>query len=305
MIKVLLPKLKGKFYRLTLKDQGYYRYIFRRTQDQIFDAFKEHIDYYHGLDGNKKYNTNKFNKRNSEFYSSCFGSSYMGYYVDCFEVVNASGTFLDSFLEEFPKEYMFNLFKERVFYSCADYVEKVGQGKPPPGFKLTKKEPKKTVGSLFQTNYTINKTIVWKGTKEEFNNKFLTPELLKSLTDDHYQYFLERKYKNYDCLKPSESTKEPDLTKPLVYFHGDGDVVEIREREDYRYYGSAIENHNPLWIGQFVNEDLEGISSRLRLYFKGALGHSEVQKELNSQKREQENNEEDLNRQQELKKMFE
>lgn len=220
-IKVLLPKLKGKFYLLTLRDQGYYRYLFRRTPEQLVKAFSDTLENYR----NPKPRDN-WKRNSSEFLNRSFGSSYLRWNLEVFDVVNPNSTnVFEDKLDNLARENMFESFMYHVMYKVKTYYET--KESLPPGFKLLKRVTKKTSNINIELYGEKSNWIVWQGTKEEFIDKFCTTEVQDYLMKGEF-------FTNPNIPKQStglsEATTKIDLTKNIVCFY-DGsrelDVIHV------------------------------------------------------------------------------
>ena len=234
MIKVLLPKLKGKFYLLTLRDQGYYRYLFRRTPEQLVKAFSDTLENYR----NPKPRDN-WKRNSSEFLNRSFGSSYLCWKLQVFDVVNPNSTnVFEDKLDNLARENMFESFMYHVMYKVKTYYET--KESLPPGFKLVKRVTKKTSNINIKLNGDKSNWTVWQGTREEFIDKFCTTEVQNYLMKGEF-------FTNPNIPKQStglsEATTEIDLTKNIVCFY-DGsrelDVIHVNLTNKNCYIPSQL-----------------------------------------------------------------
>lgn len=234
-IKVLLPKLKGKFYLLILRDQGYYRYLFRRTPEQLVKAFSDTLGFYR----NPKPRDN-WKRNSSEFLNRSFGSSYLSWNLQVFDVVNPNSTNLfEDKLDNLAREDMFESFMYHVMYKVKTYYET--KESLPPGFKLLKRVTKKTSNINIELYGEKSNWIVWQGTREEFIDKFCTTEVQEYLTKHQFDIF-------HQPINPqptglSEATTEIDLTKNLVCFYDSSrelDIIHVNLTDKNGYIPSQL-----------------------------------------------------------------
>lgn len=229
-IKVLLPKLKGKFYLLTLRDQGYYRYLFRRTPEQLVKTFSDTLENYR----NPKPRDN-WKRKSSEFLNRSFGSSYLSWNLQVFDIVNPNSTnsVFEDKLDNLARENMFESFVYHVMYKVKTYYET--KKSLPPGFKLLKCVTKKTSNINIELYGEKSNWIVWQGTREEFIDKFCTTEVQEYLTKHQFDIFHQPI--NAQPTGLSEAIREINLTKNIVCFYGSRELnvihVDLTDKNGY------------------------------------------------------------------------
>lgn len=209
-IKVLLPKLTGKLYMLSLNDQGYLRYIFRRTPEDLIKAFSDTLENYR----NPKPRDN-WKRNSSEFSNRSFGSQYMRWDLRMFEIVDPNSTsVLETVIEQACTDFIFDAFMDEIMRKVKKFYEQ--KQLPPPGFKLSKRVTKKTSNIRIE-NYGDKSTwLVWTGTREEFVNKFWTVEIQNQLLKNRLSYKTsEKQIGQLTCCKTLV-----DITGTVIYFHG-------------------------------------------------------------------------------------
>ncbi len=262
-IKVLLPKLKGKFYLLILRDQGYYRYLFRRTSEQLVKAFSDTLENYR----NPKPRDN-WKRNSSEFLNRSFGSSYLCWNLQVFDIVNpnsANNVFEDK-LDNLARENMFESFMYHVMYKVKTYYET--KESLPPGFKLLKRITKKTSNINIELYGEKSSWIVWQGTREEFIDRFCTTEVQDYLMKGEF-------FTNPNIPKQStglsEATTEIDLTKNIVCFYDGSRELNVIHVDLTGYIHSELPRVKErfLFLAQetTTEEDTSVLSEQLRELF--------------------------------------
>lgn len=212
-IKVLLPKLTGKLYMLSLNDQGYLRYIFRKTPEDLIKAFSDTLENYR----NPKPRDN-WKRSSSEFSNRCFGSEYMRWDLRMFEVADPNSTpVLETVIEQACTDFIFDAFMDKIMWKVKKFYEQ--KELPPPGFKLLKRVTKNT-SKIRVENYGFGENqstwLVWGGTKEKFIDKFWTVEIQTELLKNRLSYKTsEKQTGQLTCCKTPV-----DIAETVVYFHG-------------------------------------------------------------------------------------
>jgi mannose-6-phosphate isomerase-like protein (cupin superfamily) len=235
-IKVLIPRLKGKLYMLSLNDQGYLRYIFRRTPEDLIKAFSDTLENYR----NPKPRDN-WKRSCSEFHNRSFGSQYMRWDLRMFEIVDPNSTpVVETIIEQVCTDFIFDSFMDEIMWKVKKFYEQ--KQVPPPGFKLLKRVTKKTSDIRIKNYGDKSSWLVWGGTKEEFVDKFWTIDLQTQLLKNRLSYNTSKKRTGELSL-----CKTPvDTSETLIYFHGEHELSwgEIRLDGTGNYLYSSLPKLN-------------------------------------------------------------